>query len=305
MFKEGTRWKVLVANSEAVPEPENPNFACARAPTVPADEAANVPVKHNFDERFEQPPFTATYETEETFGNGRLKYNRDGSNRKVKKPVERGRVNPTFVKNNNLTVESHPVDFVHGFFPVAGNRHLGKEYISIEQITKWTNLKATLAGAGPGGTTYTDFKPFTVKEIRRHLGLYVFNGLSPSPQLAMKFQPSSVDPVHGNDFIYRSFGPGAERRQRHFRAFFACQNPAIEPPDRKKFPNWKVRPLLVWMNLIFKLAWILARSVSIDEQTIGFQGKHKDKRRITYKRAGDGFQNDALCQDGYTYQFYF
>jgi hypothetical protein len=47
------------------------------------------------------------------------------------------------------------------------------------------------------------------------------------------------------------------------------------------------------------------QTVSIDEQMIGFQGKHKDKKRITYKAEGDGFQNDALCQDGYTYQFYF
>jgi hypothetical protein len=59
------------------------------------------------------------------------------------------------------------------------------------------------------------------------------------------------------------------------------------------------------MNKIFADSWLLAQSISIDEQTIGFQGSHKDKRRITYKAEGDGFQNDALCQDGYTYQFYF
>ena len=45
--------------------------------------------------------------------------------------------------------------------------------------------------------------------------------------------------------------------------------------------------------------------ISCDEQTIGFQGNHKDKKRITYKAEGDGFQCDALCQDGFTYQFYF
>jgi hypothetical protein len=152
-FKVGTRWKVLVANSKAVAEPENPTFTCARAPTVPVDKAATVPVKHHFDERFARPPFMATYKTEESFVNGRLKYNRDGSNHKVKKMVERGCVNPLFVKNNNLTIESHPVEFVHGFFPFHGNRYLGKEYISIELITNWMKLKATLAGAGPGSTT--------------------------------------------------------------------------------------------------------------------------------------------------------
>ena len=59
------------------------------------------------------------------------------------------------------------------------------------------------------------------------------------------------------------------------------------------------------MNFIFPQVWNLGQEFSIDEMTIGFQGKHADKRRITYKRAGDGFQCDALCENGFTYQFYF
>ena len=39
--------------------------------------------------------------------------------------------------------------------------------------------------------------------------------------------------------------------------------------------------------------------------TLGFQGRHKDKRRITYKISGDGFQCGALCENGFTYQLYF
>ena len=35
-----------------------------------------------------------------------------------------------------------------------------------------------------------------------------------------------------------------------------------------------------------------------------FQGHHKDKQRITYKAEGDCFQADALCDEGFTYQFY-
>ena len=38
--------------------------------------------------------------------------------------------------------------------------------------------------------------------------------------------------------------------------------------------------------------------------TMRFKGKHKDKRRRTYKAEGDGFQADALCDDGYCYQVY-
>ena len=45
--------------------------------------------------------------------------------------------------------------------------------------------------------------------------------------------------------------------------------------------------------------------VAIDEQTIGFKGKHGLALRISYKREGDGYQCDALCEDGYTFSFCF
>jgi hypothetical protein len=51
--------------------------------------------------------------------------------------------------------------------------------------------------------------------------------------------------------------------------------------------------------------WIPGEWVSIDEQTIGFQGASGMKLRISYKREGDGFQCDALCDDGYTFSFWF
>ena len=35
-----------------------------------------------------------------------------------------------------------------------------------------------------------------------------------------------------------------------------------------------------------------------------FKGHHKDKKGITYKAEGDGFQCDALCEAGFTYQVY-
>ena len=142
-----------------------------------------------------------------------------------------------------------------------------------------------------------------MKEVRQNLGVYIFNGITPSPCVEFKVKPNQDDVVHGNDFIYRSFGPGAAMRHKEFKAFLAYQDPAIEPPSKLKYPNWKIRPLLVWMNFIFPQVWNLGQEFSIDEMTIGFQGKHGDKRRITYKRAGDGFQCDALCENGFTYQF--
>ena len=50
----------------------------------------------------------------------------------------------------------------------------------------------------------------------------------------------------------------------------------------------------------FELYWDSARDLSIDEQTIGFQGRHKDKIKIMFKYVGDGFQADDFCDSGYT-----
>ena len=52
-------------------------------------------------------------------------------------------------------------------------------------------------------------------------------------------------------------------------------------------------------------AWRLGRDISGDEQTSGFQGRHADKLRITYKAEGNGFQCDALCDKGFTWTVYF
>ena len=50
--------------------------------------------------------------------------------------------------------------------------------------------------------------------------------------------------------------------------------------------------------------WLLGRSFSVDEMTMGFKGNHRDKKRITYNAEGDGFQADALCQEDFTFQIW-
>ena len=89
------------------------------------------------------------------------------------------------------------------------------------------------------------------------------------------------------------------------KAFLSLQNPVLAVPSQDVNPNWKICPILDWMNYIGPKAVSLGECASVDERTIGFQGSHNDKRRITYKVEGDGFQCDALCQEGYCYQHYF
>jgi hypothetical protein len=71
-FSEGAYWKPLVPSS-IVEEPLNLSFKTAvRAPTVPADEADVVPVKHDFAEVFDRPIFSGTVEKVVMHRNGRV-----------------------------------------------------------------------------------------------------------------------------------------------------------------------------------------------------------------------------------------
>ena len=49
----------------------------------------------------------------------------------------------------------------------------------------------------------------------------------------------------------------------------------------------------------------MGKYASLDEQTIGCEGKHPDIIRITFKKEVGRFQCDALGTDDYTYSFYF
>ena len=68
-----------------------------------------------------------------------------------------------------------------------------------------------------------------------------------------------------------------------------------------KHSLFNVRRMLQHLQRNFELQWDLARYLSINEQTIGFQGRHKDKLQIMFKDSGDVFQPDAVCDCGYTY----
>jgi hypothetical protein len=96
----------------------------------------------------------------------------------------------------------------------------------------------------------------------------------------MKFQSQCKDPVNGSDLVHSSFGPNAERRHKHFKAFLSLLAPsdAAHPPRlRSEQPNYKVDTLLNHMNRVNQSAWLLGRNNAVDEQTIGFQGRHADK----------------------------
>ena len=151
---------------------------------------------------------------------------KDGTHETETKTRTNGCLDPNFFEKHNITLDSSPEEYMELFLPMKANPYGTKrlhDFPSIELLTKWTNQKAILAGAGKDGTCYKDFFPFTAQEFRQHIGLYIFHGLSPSPRVENNFCPDHVHEMHGNNFIYNSFGPNAERRHRHFKAFFRCK----------------------------------------------------------------------------------
>ena len=120
--------------------------------------------------------------------------------------------------------------------------------------TSYTNHKALLANAGQDDEVYPDYIPFYNDGLRKHIGVYMVHGLSPSPHVSMKFNSQQEDDINGNDFIKRSLGPAAVRRHKHFRRFFATQCPVKASPSRSSKPNWKIDPFLDWINAISKKA---------------------------------------------------
>ena len=58
----------------------------------------------------------------------------------------------------------------------------------------------------------------------------------------------------------------------------------------------------MWMEFIFTLICILGVTISIDEMTANFKGNNADQIRMKYTAEGDGLQEDAIFQKGYTFQ---
>jgi hypothetical protein len=172
--------------------------------------------------------------------------------------------------------------------------------------------RAAAEGTGFGGTVYTDYEPFDLEEVNKMIGLLFLNGLAPRPMFTMWFEHHNI---FGNEFIVKAMNKQMARgdrairgiqRWKHFRRFM-CMFDFREDAKKetKKNPLWNVQRLLDELNDNASTMWIPGKWLSIDEQTLSFQGKSGLKLRISYKKEGDGFQCDAVCDDGYTFSFFF
>ena len=77
---------------------------------------------------------------------------------------KKGYTNPRIISNHKLSPDSRPDGFAEVFLPLSMNKPYGKkEMVSFELLTKLTNLKATIANAGPEGIFYKYFHALYVR----------------------------------------------------------------------------------------------------------------------------------------------
>ncbi len=260
--------------------------------------------KFNFGEIFDREPFTELCEVYKSV-NGKLVKDRRGNQVKEKEIMNEGRANLEWLMKKKITMESSSEDWVEALLQDKRKPTIPRHVVTMAEWTTYSNTKPMLSNAGQKGGICPEVTPFSPQEIKSFLGLYVLHGLTPSPQVKMKFKSQLEDPVCGSDVCHAVFGKNAEKRHKHFKAFFSCQDPMLPNPSRKTHPNHKIDNFLSHVNRVSMEAWDVGKHLSCDEQTIGFQGRHQDKQRISYKKEGDGFQADCICENGYTYSFYF
>ena len=158
----------------------------------------------------------------------------------MKKIVEKGWSNPEWLAKHILTNRSHPSDWFSALLPDKILPGQSNHIISLADWTSYTNTKAMLVNAGQPGGIYPDFKPFFPQELKQILVPDILQGLSPSPQIKLKFKPQYKDPVNGNDMRHKVFGRNGDKRHKMFKALFMCQDPMKVAPSRKNHRNFKI-----------------------------------------------------------------
>ena len=216
-----------IEHSNVAQDPLNNTPFCK--PTENA-ESSGVRNPHHFLIMFDQPPFVQSI-TKPVFDKFKRKIMDKDSNHVRSQCVavskRYGQANQDWLDEHKLGKDLMPIEFFEAFFPRC----------LTETWTTYTNRKAWLNHAGEEGHPYPNFEHFTAKELRQHLGVRIFHGISPSPRLMMKFQTQAKDTVNDNNFVACLLGPNATQRHKHFRHLFACQNPVQKHSITQRGPK--------------------------------------------------------------------
>ncbi len=203
-------WVALTINDDPVLEPSNDDTTLQ----PPTERDTHTNPKYGFNEQFKCQPFLGTTENMHYIcanspkrnkkrklsptqkSNTSSKSNNAESNERI-----RGEPSGKFLKHYGLDEKSHPMDWMNALLlmlpehnledvKVANVKGNKKAKFSISNWTIYSNLKAVMFNAGQEGHIFTDkFKSFENKDIFKMLGVYLLDGLSPSPQVTKKMQP--------------------------------------------------------------------------------------------------------------------
>jgi len=200
-------------------------------------------------------------------------------------------------KEVKLDHRSHPVEYFFLFLSLGfwkGCAETSQQYMH----------KARSEGV----KKYPNAKRITIVTVLVFVACLLVNGLNPSPSQDQLFRDESM--ARG---AHRVSDLMTRTRWWEVRAFFHVSDPtrkggAYERGEAKFDELHKVRPLLDEFQRNAQRLVVPGKTCAMDEITIGFQGHHANlKQRCgKFKRAGDGFQADALVlRGGYVYAFVF
>jgi hypothetical protein len=139
-----------------------------------------------------------------------------------------GGPNSDFLKRYGLNDKNHPMDWFKEFMPLTPNANKEDPAVanvkgdchtkfSVSNWTAYSNTKAMLNGDGEEGHIFAGKHcPFTNRDIVSMLGVYILDGLTPSPQLVQKMQTQSKQLTHRNDRVAAALGTGYQQKHRFF-----------------------------------------------------------------------------------------
>ncbi|KAL7502757.1 hypothetical protein ACHAXN_000661 [Cyclotella atomus] len=293
-LQKGPKWKILTGTEVVLPEGFKPSGVEEGyfAPMNKENAAAQKKLSYLTDTPITRPSFVSKT-TKHRSGTSR------GHPVRQEAPNEKG--GPSNYACNKINEKDFTKLRPKDFFDLI----ISPGFID-KNIVNTTNMRATAEGAGR--SVYQDWVPFTREEVYKFTGLMFCNGISPKPQVAHWFKSTSQNRILGNDAVCNLFDVRVARgkviagldRWYQYRRFM--QDPAVL---QKNDPLWKVASILEETRKNSQRCWTTGWYVAIDEQTIGFKGKHGLALQITYKREGVSYQCDALCEARYTYSFYF
>lgn len=140
------------------------------------------------------------------------------------------------------------------------------------------------------------WKPVTLSEMRKFLGIVLYMGLVRYPNIEAYW---STHPIYKNNLIPKIMP--RNRFQSLLRFWHFSNNQDLTAENSRLY---KIEPLVTHFNLRYKQVMRPGKVIAIDESMVPFRGRLKFRQYIPGKRHKYGIKLFKMCdQKGYTYSF--